>query len=85
MSNTWRQLCRVKEQYIELSEKVKRSVAILERKVIRETYDCTEDKFENIGAGRKEHQKHCVGLLFKTAVKIISSVKSEIVKPRSRE
>jgi hypothetical protein len=57
----------------------------LERNVVRETYGYTEDKFENIGARRKERQKIFFWWLFKTAVKIISSLNSEISKPRSRE
>jgi len=82
------QLRRVKECCIEHSRKFTVSVAILERKLIRETRDYTEDKFENRGAGMRGVggvRKHSSGGFSKTAVKIISPLNSENCKPSSRE
>jgi len=56
-----RQLRHVKDRYIEWMEKFKEAAPILERKVIRETYNCTEYKFDNIGAGMGEGQKNFFG------------------------
>jgi hypothetical protein len=60
----------------------KASVPILERKVIKGRLFIQKINLETSVIEGKSTRKLCFGWLFKTAVKIISSLNSEIAKPR---